>query len=55
MKVGTVEIIDTMWFSNLTGQVGIILVEDQYDGLKCYIGTSDWANQYDEVHKLEGK
>lgn len=41
MKVGTMEIIDTIWFSNPTGQVGIILVEDMYDGLKCYIGTSD--------------
>ena len=41
MKIGTLELIDTMWFSNPTGQIGIILVEDEYDGLKCYIGNSD--------------
>lgn len=35
------KILDVMWFGGGTGCVGIVRTEDEYDGIKYYIGKAD--------------
>lgn len=44
------EILDTYWFTDTTGCIGIVKVLDKWDGIKYYIGH---AGGYDSAHDAE--
>lgn len=44
------EILDVMWFCAGHGNVGIVRVQDKYEGIKYYIGQ---CSGYDQDHDMQ--
>lgn len=39
------EILDVMWFCAAHGNVGIVRVQDEYEGIKYYIGECEGTDE----------
>ena len=45
---------NVMWFTNKNGCIGIVQVDDEYDGIRYYISSVEGVNEeYDKRHVAE--
>lgn len=48
----SVKLLDVRWFCGGHGNVGVVRVEDQYDGIKYYIGQVTGDSEEMDTHHI---
>jgi len=43
---------NAIWFCAVDGNVGIVKVNDQYDGIKYYIGTCSGSSEEEDIDHI---